>query len=205
MQTSSAKINKMDKLLFASFNPHKIEEVAAILSPIAEIVSPKDIGYQFEPEENALTLEGNALIKAQSLFAFAQGLPVIADDTGLEVELLNGAPGVLSARFAGEVHNDVANRRKLLHELHALPTPWKAQFRTVIAYIAPTGEEHLFEGVVKGVIATNERGKNGFGYDSLFVPDGYNVTFAEMSETEKNKISHRKRALNCFATFLTTQ
>lgn len=191
----------MQKLLLASFNRHKLKEIADILAGYAEVLSPDAVDYAFEPEENAPTLEGNALIKARSLYQFA-GLPCLADDTGLEVEALGGAPGVHSARFAGESHDDVANRQKLLTLLLDMPPPRKARFRTAIAYIDSFGKEYLFEGIVTGTIALEERGVEGFGYDSLFIPDGYNSTFAEMSDQEKNAISHRSRAVSAFAHFL---
>lgn len=195
----------MDKLLFASFNRHKLAEVAAILGSEFEVLSPEAIGYCDEPEENAPTLAGNALIKARSLYRFSKGNPCFADDTGLEVEALDGAPGVHSARYAGEEHDDKANRQKLLSSLKGFSTPHVARFRTVVALIDQNGEEHLFEATVEGEIITEERGLGGFGYDALFVPKGFTRTFAEMSESEKNQLSHRARAVEKLKTYLLTQ
>lgn len=194
----------MQKIFFATFNKHKRDEVAQILGKEYTIVLPTDIGYDQEPEETATTLEGNALIKAKALYEHTH-TPCFADDTGLEVEALDGAPGVYSARYAGEEHNDVANRKKLLADLQSTPSPRKAQFRTLIAYIDDKGVEHLFEGIVKGEIALSEKGNNGFGYDPIFIPEDSPLSFAEMSEEEKNKISHRARAVKAFAKFLSLQ
>lgn len=191
----------MQKLLFATFNKHKCTEVAALLGDRYEIVMPSAIGYHEEPEEDADTLEDNALIKARALYHFTKA-SCFADDTGLEVEALDGAPGVHSARFAGIAHDDTSNRQKLLELLREVPAPRKARFRTVIAFIDADGHEHLFEGVVEGNIIAEERGDRGFGYDALFVPLGEERTFAEMSEAEKNGLSHRARAIEAFAEFL---
>lgn len=193
----------MQKLLFATFNEHKRTEVAALLGDRYEILLPQSVGYTHEPIEDADTLEGNALIKARNLYQYAKA-PCFADDTGLEVEALGGAPGVHSARFAGTAHDDAANRSKLLRLLEEFPTPHHARFRTVIAFINAEGQETLFEGIVEGTIITEERGSKGFGYDSLFVPLGESRTFAEMSEEEKNRLSHRARAVQALATFLDT-
>ncbi|MBB6275749.1 RdgB/HAM1 family non-canonical purine NTP pyrophosphatase [Porphyromonas circumdentaria] len=191
----------MKKLILASNNSHKIEEVKNILSTPYVILSPKEIGVVSDPEESADTLEGNALIKVRALYQIVKA-PCFADDTGLEVELLNGAPGVRSARYASPEHDDKANRSLLLRELSAYPMPHKARFRTVIAYIDSMGREHLFEGVVKGEIIEEERGTMGFGYDSIFIPEGETRTFAEMNEEEKNCISHRYRAVLALKEFL---
>lgn len=191
----------MQKLIFASNNAHKVGEVAQILFPLYEVVSQKEMGVVSDPEENADTLEGNALIKARALYQLLHA-PCFADDTGLEVELLDGAPGVHSARYASSEHDDKANRSRLLQELSAFPTPRKARFRTVIAYIDPHGNEHLFEGIVEGEIMQEERGERGFGYDSLFKPEGKEKTFAEMTDDEKNNISHRYRAVMALKNFL---
>lgn len=191
----------MENIVLASFNAHKCTEIAALLKNEAHIIPPQRIGYHEEPEENATTLEGNALIKARALHAFA-GVACLADDTGLEVDALSGAPGVRSARFAGENHNDAANRALLLKQLEGVASPRRARFRTVIAYIDKQGEEHLFNGVVEGEIICEERGEGGFGYDSIFVPEGCTRTFGEMSEEEKNSMSHRARAVEQLANYL---
>lgn len=194
----------MQKLIFASNNAHKLNEVRSILAPLCSVVSPREIGIESDPEENAPTLEGNALIKARALFALTQQA-CFADDTGLEVEALGGAPGVHSARYASPTEsNDAANRAKLLQELSAHPLPHKARFRTVVAYINSRGEEFLFEGIVQGIIIDQMRGTAGFGYDALFVPEEETRTFAEMSDAEKNAISHRGRAVLSLKNFLDT-
>ena len=181
------------RLVFATNNGHKLEEIRAILGNTVEILSLKDIGCHEDIPETAATLEGNAAQKAEFIYK-RYGLDCFADDTGLEVEALGGAPGVYSARYAGgEGHDSEANMRKLLAEL-AGKDDRKAQFRTVICLIE-AGEKHLFEGVVKGKIIEEKRGGSGFGYDPVFVPEGYAETFAEMGNEEKNKISHRARAV----------
>ena len=191
----------MEKLLFATNNAHKLGEVRYILQGQCRIISLREAGVESNPEENAPTLEGNALLKARDAFRLAQ-CPTIADDTGLEVASLGGAPGVLSARYAGEGHDDAANRTKLLESLRKHPTTHIARFRTVVAYIDRAGGEHLFEGIVEGMIIEEERGEKGFGYDALFVPRGETRTFAQMNEAEKNAISHRARAFTQFHEYL---
>ena len=182
------------KFVFATNNPHKLEEVKAILAGKAEIVSLKDIGCYEELPETADTLEGNALMKARFVNRHYQ-VDCFADDTGLEVEALGGAPGVHSARYADEEGHDAeANIRKLLRELAGKDNR-KARFRTVFALIL-NGTELLFEGSVAGEILTTRRGTAGFGYDSVFLPKGYTQTFAEMGENLKNQISHRAIAVN---------
>ena len=191
------------KLVFATNNAHKLEEVAAILGDKVELLSLNDIDCHTDIPETAETLEGNALLKSSFIYRNYQ-LDCFADDTGLEVEALNGAPGVYSARYAeGEGHDAQANMRKLLHELEGKENR-KAQFRTAISLILD-GEEHLFEGIVGGVLLTVPRGTNGFGYDPIFVPDGYAETFAEMSDEAKNAISHRGRAVAKLAAFLNSR
>ena len=191
------------KLVFATNNAHKLEEVAAILGDKVELLSLNDIDCHTDIPETAETLEGNALLKSSFIYRNYQ-LDCFADDTGLEVEALNGAPGVYSARYAeGEGHDAQANMRKLLHELEGKENR-KAQFRTAISLILD-GEEHLFEGIVGGVLLTVPRGTNGFGYDPIFVPDGYAETFAEMSDEAKNAISHRGRAVVKLAAFLNSR
>lgn len=188
------------RLVFATNNGHKLEEIRAILGNTVEILSLKDIGCHEDIPETAATLEGNAAQKAEFIYK-RYGLDCFADDTGLEVEALGGAPGVYSARYAGgEGHDSEANMRKLLAEL-AGKDDRKAQFRTVICLIE-AGEKHLFEGVVKGKIIEEKRGGSGFGYDPVFVPEGYAETFAEMGNEEKNKISHRARAVQALCAYL---
>ncbi len=188
------------KLVFATNNAHKLEEVAAILGDKVELLSLNDIGCQTDIPETAETLEGNALLKASYIFKNYH-LDCFADDTGLEVEALNGAPGVYSARYAGgEGHNSQANMVKLLHELEGKENR-KAQFRTAISLILD-GKEYLFEGVIKGEIIKEKHGDSGFGYDPIFKPEGYNKTFAELGNEIKNKISHRALAVQKLYEFL---
>ena len=189
----------MKKFVFATNNAHKLEEVSAILKDKVELLSMKDINCTVDIPETADTLEGNALIKARFIFENYHS-NCFADDTGLEVEALDGAPGVYSARYAGDAHNSEANMKKLLHDLEGAENR-KAQFRTVVALIID-GKEHLFEGIVKGEIIRHRRGNSGFGYDPIFVPEGYTQTFAEMGNELKNKISHRALATNKLCKFL---
>lgn len=190
----------MRKLVFATNNAHKLEEIRAILGNKVEVLSLKDIQCDVDIPETADTLEGNAVLKAEYIYRH-YGLDCFADDTGLEVEALNGAPGVYSARYAGgEGHDSEANMRKLLAEMEG-KTNRKAQFRTAICLIEG-GAEHLFEGVVKGEIIEEKRGASGFGYDPVFMPEGYTETFAEMGSEEKNRISHRARAVQALCAYL---
>lgn len=190
----------MRKLVFATNNAHKLEEIRAILGDKVEVLSLKDIQCDVDIPETADTLEGNAVLKAEYIYRH-YGLDCFADDTGLEVEALNGAPGVYSARYAGgEGHDSEANMRKLLAEMEG-KTNRKAQFRTAICLIEG-GAELLFEGVVKGEIIEEKRGASGFGYDPVFMPEGYTETFAEMGSEEKNRISHRARAVQALCAYL---
>ena len=179
------------KLVFATNNKHKLEEVRDILGEKVEVLSLNDIDCHDEIPETADTLQGNALIKARYIYE-KYGVDCFADDTGLEVEALGGAPGVYSARYAGEECNSEANMHKLLHNLTGKSNR-NAQFRTVIALIID-GEEKLFNGIIKGEITTEKKGDSGFGYDPIFIPEGFTVSFAQMGNEEKNKISHRYRA-----------
>ena len=181
----------MKKLVFATNNKHKLDEIRAIIGDKVEILSLKDINCEADIPETAETLEGNAHLKA-AYISEHYGLDCFADDTGLEVEALNGAPGVYSARFAGEEHDSQANMRKLLHEMEEKDNR-KARFRTIISLIEE-GREHQFEGIVNGSITREKKGDSGFGYDPVFQPDGYDQTFAELGEETKNKISHRAQA-----------
>ncbi len=188
------------KLVFATNNAHKLEEVAAILEDQVELLSLNDIGCQADIPETAETLEGNALLKSSYIYKNYH-LDCFADDTGLEVEALNGAPGVYSARYAGgEGHDAQANMLKLLHELDGKENR-KAQFRTAISLILD-GKEYLFEGVIKGEIIKEKRGDSGFGYDPVFMPEGYDRTFAELGNDIKNQISHRALAVQKLCEFL---
>ena len=188
------------KLVFATNNAHKLGEISAILGEKVELLSLKDINCHADIPETADTLEGNAMLKAEYIFE-NYGLDCFADDTGLEVEALNGAPGVYSARYAGgEEHNAEANMQKLLQNMQGVQNR-KAQFRTAICLILD-GKKHLFEGIVKGEIIKEKRGSSGFGYDPIFVPEGYTKTFAEMGNETKNKISHRALAVEKLCRFL---
>lgn len=187
------------KFVFATNNAHKLQEVTAILGERVELLSMKDINCQTDIPETAHTLEGNALLKARFIFENYR-MDCFADDTGLEVEALNGAPGVYSARYAGDAHNSEANMKKLLRDMEGVENR-KARFRTVFALIVD-GKEHLFEGIVKGEIIKTRRGTSGFGYDPIFIPEGYTQTFAEMGNDLKNKISHRALATNKLCRFL---
>ena len=180
------------RIVCASANPHKVAEIARLLpADVTLIPRPASVG---DVEETAPTLEGNAVIKAVEI-ANASGTWAIADDTGLEVEALDGAPGVHSARYAGDAADDAANRALLLDRLRGIADR-RARFRTVVAVVHPSGEIHLLHGECTGRIADAERGTNGFGYDALFVPDGGDGrTFAEMDSAEKDAMSHRGRAL----------
>ena len=191
----------MKKFVFATNNIHKLREVAAIVGHQIELLSLNDIGCHDDIPETSDTLEGNALLKARYVYE-RYHTNCFADDTGLEVEALGGAPGVYSARYAGEGHNSEENIKKLLHELEGKDNR-KARFRTVIALII-NGKEHLFEGIVRGEIIARKRGTSGFGYDPVFVPEGFTQTFAEMSDGQKNKISHRALAVGKLCKFLNT-
>ena len=187
------------KLVFASNNAHKLAEVRHILTHI-EVVSLRDIGFLQEIDETGQTLEENSRLKAMTIWQWlidknltTEYNGVFADDTGLEIEALGGQPGVYSARWAGEPSNDANNRAKAVQQLSGINNR-KAQFRTVITLIS-TEQDLQVEGIVKGQIAQQESGDQGFGYDSLFIPEGYNSTFAMLTAEEKNSISHRARAL----------
>lgn len=190
------------KIIFATQNPNKVKELQAQLPQTIKVQSLLDLNYTNELEETQETLQGNALQKARFVYDKFQ-TNCFADDTGLEVEALNGEPGVYSARYAGESKSFNANMDKLLTELGD-NTNRSAQFRTVIALIF-NGEEYLFEGVCKGIITTIKKGEKGFGYDPIFQPSGYDKTFAEMELSEKAKISHRGIAFNQLIQFLNEQ
>lgn len=188
------------KLVFATHNAHKLEEVKDIVKDNFEIVSLTDIGCFEDIEENGSTLLDNARIKARYVKE-KYGYDCFADDTGLEVDTLDGAPGVFSARYAGgDGHDSQANVRKLLREMDGT-TDRKAHFRTVIVLLFD-GKEYVFDGRIDGVIAFAPRGNEGFGYDPVFQPEGFNMTFAQMSMVAKSEISHRGRALKKLCEFL---
>jgi XTP/dITP diphosphohydrolase len=186
-------------IVFASNNEHKIREIKSILGNCFTLLSLSDININEDIPEDEPLLEGNALFKARYIHN-ATGMNVFADDTGLEIDVLNGLPGVHSARFAGERKDSSANIKKVLSLLGRTKNR-KARFRTVIALIFEK-KEYLFEGIVTGTIISKKRGNEGFGYDPVFIPDGKNQTFAEMELAEKNTISHRARAFEKLREFL---
>ncbi|HAX94972.1 MAG TPA: non-canonical purine NTP pyrophosphatase [Prolixibacteraceae bacterium] len=187
------------KLVFATNNPHKIEEIRHMLSPVFEILSLDDIGCDEEIPEDRETLEDNASQKSHYIFN-RYGMNCFADDTGLEIDALNGEPGVYSARYAGPQRNSHDNVRLVLEKMSKI-NQRKARFRTVISLII-NGVETRFEGIVNGVILREERGEGGFGYDPVFQPEESDLAFAEMSLSEKNKISHRGRAISALVNYL---
>jgi len=195
-----------ESLIFVTHNQNKITEIRELLGGEFKLVSLKDLSIDDDIPETRTSLEGNAIQKARFIYDMFN-MPCFADDSGLETDILDGAPGVYSARYAGaltdfeseEIRNE-ANIQKLLNNLSG-KTNRSARFRTVIAFIADN-KEFTFDGIVNGQIANQKRGNLGFGYDPVFVPDGFDITFAEMSLSEKNKISHRARALRKFVDFL---
>ncbi len=187
------------KLVFATNNKHKLEEVRKILGNQFEILSLKDINCFEEIPETQRTIEGNASQKAFYIYNRYK-IDCFADDTGLEINALNGAPGVYSARYAGENCSYEDNVQKVLKELRN-KTNRTARFKTVISLII-NGEENIFKGIIKGRITEEKRGKRGFGYDPIFLPEGYSETFAELSADKKNKISHRALATQKLIKFL---
>ena len=187
------------KLVLATNNQHKLEEVSQILGDQFEILSLKDIHCDVDIPETADTLEGNALLKAEYIYK-NYGLDAFADDTGLEIEALNNEPGVYSARYAGEDKSAQANMLKVLEKLEGIDNR-KAQFRTAISLILD-GKPYLFEGIIKGTIIKEKRGEAGFGYDPIFMPEGYDKTFAELGTDIKNEISHRAIAVKKLNEFL---
>ena len=187
------------KLVFATNNKHKLQEVRDILGNRVEVLSLNDINCHDDIPETAETLQGNALIKARHIYE-KYGLDCFADDTGLEVEALGGEPGVYSARYAGEECCSEVNMQKLLHNLTGKENR-NAQFRTVIALIIK-GEDKLFNGIVKGTITEKKMGDSGFGYDPIFIPEGFSDSFAQMSSEMKNSISHRYRATQQLSNYL---
>jgi XTP/dITP diphosphohydrolase len=189
------------KLVFATSNENKAKEIQSLIPNVIQILSLHDIQCSENIPETQSTIEGNASQKAFYVYEkYHQNC--FADDTGLEVESLNGKPGVLSARYAGESRDANANMDKVLQEL-SLKENRKARFKTVISLVI-NGKEQQFEGVVDGVILSEKRGDSGFGYDPVFLPDGYDLSFAEMDLSTKNKISHRAKAVNKLVEYLRT-
>lgn len=192
------------KLAIATNNQHKLQEIRAILGDsFEELLSLKDLGIDVDVEETGTTLEENALIKARAILALS-GIATLADDTGLMVDALNGAPGVYSARYAGEEHNDAKNRALLLKNLDGVKDR-SAHFATVIALCYPNGKTLTASGRVNGEILLSERGTEGFGYDSLFFSTELGKTFAEATQAEKNSVSHRGRALRAMLELVKSQ
>ncbi|HQQ93414.1 MAG TPA: RdgB/HAM1 family non-canonical purine NTP pyrophosphatase [Bacteroidia bacterium] len=191
-------------LVFASSNPNKINEIKALISDQFRILGLQDLGIRDDIPETGSTLPENALLKAQYVSDWLRkrdrDMPVFADDSGLEVMALNGAPGVYSARYAGTAKDDKANNRKLLFDMQNT-SKRQARFVTVVALLV-NQKKYFFEGEVKGTIAYEPRGASGFGYDPLFIPRGYRSTFAELGPEVKNSISHRSRAIHKLITFL---
>lgn len=189
----------MKKIVLATNNENKVREIKHIIEDIdLEILTKKEVGLKsVEVEETEDTLEGNSLIKANALKArLSDEYIVVADDTGLFVDALNGEPGVNTSRYGGEEHNDEKNNAKLLKNLEGLPMEKRsAKFRTVIAIVEDGKEPAFVEGECKGHIATEKRGDTGFGYDPVFIPENSEKTFSQMTETGKNKVSHRRRAI----------
>ena len=187
------------QLVFASNNKNKIKEIQLLVPPTIQILSLDDIGCTEDIAETAATIEGNAMLKANYVTE-KYGYDCFADDSGLEVDALNGEPGVFSARYAGEPKNDENNIAKLLTNLKDVKNK-KANFKTVIC-LNSKGKQHLFTGIINGQIIEERIGTNGFGYDPIFVADGYEKTFAELSLEEKSNISHRGIAVKKLIDFL---
>lgn len=194
-------MSKLPSIVFATNNAHKLHEIQAMIGDRYNVLSLNDINCHDDIPETALTLEGNALLKARYVKE-KYGYDCFADDTGLEVAALDGAPGVYSARYAGPGHDSEANVKLLLHNLDGIADR-SARFRTVIALII--GDQELtVDGTVDGLVTLRPRGDNGFGYDSVFLPQGHQKTFAEMSDEQKNLISHRRRAVEALMKKLAT-
>lgn len=190
---------KNNTLIFASNNLHKVEEIRSIIGDQFNVITLQEAGIDIDIPEPHNTIEANASEKSKTIFQLTKQ-NCFGDDTGLETEALNGEPGVKSARYAGDEKNFEANIDKLLNKLKAINNR-NAQFKTIISLIW-NNEEYLFEGIIKGKIIHERRGKNGFGYDSVFVPEGSKKTFAEMELTEKNLYSHRRKATDKLIEFL---
>lgn len=193
----------MRNLVFATGNSHKLQEVQGLFKEGFALSCLKDVNITEEIPETADNLVDNALQKAWYVYKKC-GIPCFADDTGLEVEALNGAPGVYSARYAGEQKDSKLNMLLLLKNMTGKENR-NARFRTIIAYIDENAQEHIFEGEIRGKIIENMTGENGFGYDPIFVPEGYDKTFAQLSSETKNKISHRARAMEKFLSYINSK
>lgn len=193
----------MKRLVFATGNSHKLQEVQGLFKEGFALSCLKDVNITEDIPETADNLVDNALQKAWYVYNKC-GIPCFADDTGLEVEALDGAPGVYSARYAGEEKDSMKNMLLLLENMKG-KTNRNARFRTIIAYIDENANEHIFEGEIRGIIIENMAGTNGFGYDPIFVPEGYEQTFAELSSEIKNTISHRARAMEKFLSYINNQ
>ena len=191
----------MGKLIFATNNQHKVDEIRVVLGNIFDIITLKEAGINIDIPEPYDTLEANASEKSSTIYKLTKN-NCFSEDTGLEVDSLNGGPGVKSARYAGNERSFDANIDKLLDKMQA-SNKREAHFRTVISLIL-NGEEKQFEGICKGLILKERRGINGFGYDPVFIPDGSSKTFAEMNIEEKSKFSHRKKAMTKLIDFLQT-
>ncbi len=184
---------QIQRILLATNNPGKLDELRSLLADLSTLglVSPDEIGLSITVDETGIDYRENAALKARA-FAAASGLPALADDSGLEVEALDGAPGLLSARTAPTA---AERRALLLQQLAGKPRPWRALFRSVVALVLPNGEVHVEEGECRGEIGPFERGQGGFGYDPIFIVEGIGLTVAELSMAEKNRLSHRARAV----------
>lgn len=193
----------MKNLVFATGNSHKLQEVQGLFKEGFALSCLKDVNITEEIPETADNLVDNALQKAWYVYKKC-GIPCFADDTGLEVEALDGAPGVYSARYAGEQKDSRLNMLLLLKNMTGKENR-NARFRTIIAYIDENAQEHIFEGEIRGKIIENMAGENGFGYDPIFVPEGYDKTFAQLSSEIKNTISHRARAMEKFLSYINSK
>lgn len=194
-------IKKIMQLIFATHNKNKLKEVKDLMPSTIKLLSLDDINFQNEIEETSATIEGNALLKANTIYK-ETGINCFADDSGLLVDAMNGAPGVYSARYAGPQKNNENNLQKLLFDLRNTENR-DAHFKTVMALIID-GKEYLFEGIINGKIISEKIGTHGFGYDPIFVPNGYTETFAQLNSEIKNTISHRARALQKMLAFINT-
>ena len=190
-------------IYFATHNQNKVKEIAKLLPDGMELRSLDELNLTEEIPETADTIEGNSLMKTQYVYN-KHGVACFGDDTGLEVEALDGAPGVYSARYAGPQKNSQDNMDLLLSKLEG-KTSRKARFKTVITYISETGATHQFTGIANGIITETQSGQEGFGYDPIFQPDGFDTTFAEMSAEAKNRISHRAKAFEQLVNYLKQQ